>query len=250
MVNSDATLGEQLFDLAVGQAIPEVPAHRDGDQFIGEAKTAERRRGWSAGHPSNVPPRGSPNATLPPGILFNIGDRQTCRNSARNCPEHWSTQRAAEHGPNRESQHHLLLTVRGHSESAGPTIGQVAQHLCIRHNSAVELCDRTKQSGLVWRKTDVHDDRIVCNSCRRVTESRQAHLWKGVVALAVRAQRRSRREGYSDAHCELCERDAQPVVSRFVGGNFVVAAAHVLYEGVARGQCLSRPEAFQAAHRT
>lgn len=70
--------------------------------------------------------------------------------------EHRSAQRAAEHGLT-ASQHQLLLTVRGHHESAGPTIGQVAEYLLIRHNSAVELCDRTEQSGPLLRKTDAHD---------------------------------------------------------------------------------------------
>jgi hypothetical protein len=42
--------------------------------------------------------------------------------------------------------------------------------------------------------------------------------------------------GCSDADCELCERDAQPVVCGFVGGDFVVAAAQVLHESVPFGQ--------------
>ena len=39
--------------------------------------------------------------------------------------EHWSAEQAAEHGLT-PSQHQLLLSVRGHDEAAGPTIGQVA----------------------------------------------------------------------------------------------------------------------------
>lgn len=74
--------------------------------------------------------------------------------------EHWSTARAAEHGLT-ASQHQLLLAVRGHHEAAGPTISQVADYLLIRHNSAVELCDRTENAGLLRREPDARDHRVV-----------------------------------------------------------------------------------------
>jgi DNA-binding MarR family transcriptional regulator len=74
--------------------------------------------------------------------------------------EHWSAERAAEHGLT-ASQHQLLLAVRGHAEPAGPTIRQVADYLLIRHNSAVELIDRTAQSGLLTRVRDEQDHRVV-----------------------------------------------------------------------------------------
>lgn len=73
--------------------------------------------------------------------------------------EHWSAERAAEHGLT-ASQHQLLLAVRGHGEP-GPTIGEVAEYLLIRHNTAVELVDRTQQLGLLARYRDPADHRLV-----------------------------------------------------------------------------------------
>lgn len=74
--------------------------------------------------------------------------------------EWWSAERAAEHGLT-ASQHQLLLAVRGHGEPQGPTIGQVADYLLIRHHSAVELVDRTVSAGLVVRSRDEIDHRVV-----------------------------------------------------------------------------------------
>lgn len=58
------------------------------------------------------------------------------------------------------TQHQLLLAIRG-SKSAGPTIGEVADCLLIRHHSAVELVDRAEIAGLVQRRTDADDQRVV-----------------------------------------------------------------------------------------
>ena len=74
--------------------------------------------------------------------------------------EHWSAEQAAEHGLT-PSQHQLLLSIRGHDEAAGPTIGQVADYLMIRHNTAVELVDRTQELGLIERRRDQADHRVV-----------------------------------------------------------------------------------------
>jgi hypothetical protein len=43
VVDRDATFGEQLLDVAVGQAESQVPAHRHGDQFGWEAEPGELR---------------------------------------------------------------------------------------------------------------------------------------------------------------------------------------------------------------
>lgn len=59
------------------------------------------------------------------------------------------------------TQHQLLLAVRGHRGSSAPTIGEVAECLLIRHHSAVELVDRAEAAGLVRRRTDAHDQRVV-----------------------------------------------------------------------------------------
>jgi len=74
--------------------------------------------------------------------------------------EHWSAERAAEHGLT-ASQHQLLLAVRGHDGPDGPTISQVADYLLIRHHSAVELIDRSARAGLVERVPDADDRRAI-----------------------------------------------------------------------------------------
>jgi DNA-binding MarR family transcriptional regulator len=66
---------------------------------------------------------------------------------------HWSEQRAADAGL-APAQYQLLLAVRGHDGSSGPTIGEIANYLSVRHNSAVGLVDRTVAAGLVARATD------------------------------------------------------------------------------------------------
>lgn len=74
--------------------------------------------------------------------------------------EHWSAEQAAAAGLT-ASQHQLLLAVRGHEDAAGPTIGQVADYLLLRHNSTVELVDRAQQLGLLRRDRDPADHRVV-----------------------------------------------------------------------------------------
>jgi DNA-binding MarR family transcriptional regulator len=55
--------------------------------------------------------------------------------------------------------HQLLLVVRGHPSKQGPTIGDAANALHIRHHSAVELAQRADASGLVERTRDTTDHR-------------------------------------------------------------------------------------------
>ena len=59
------------------------------------------------------------------------------------------------------SQHQLLLAIRGHDDSRGPTIGEVADYLYLRHHSAVELAGRATEAGLVMRVSDETDARVV-----------------------------------------------------------------------------------------
>lgn len=66
--------------------------------------------------------------------------------------------RAAELTP---AQHQLLLAVRGHADPAGPTIGELAEYLVLRHHSVVELIDRAAKAGLVERVGDEADHRVV-----------------------------------------------------------------------------------------
>jgi len=55
----------------------------------------------------------------------------------------------------------LLLAIRGHADPRGPTIGDIAGYLLVRHHTAVELADRTQELGLVVRKRDRDDRRLV-----------------------------------------------------------------------------------------
>jgi DNA-binding MarR family transcriptional regulator len=77
--------------------------------------------------------------------------------------ERWSAEQAALQGLT-PSQHQLLLAIRGHTgpdAAAGPTIGQAADYLLIRHHSAVELIDRCACAGLIERTRDPDDRRVV-----------------------------------------------------------------------------------------
>ena len=72
----------------------------------------------------------------------------------------WS-ERAAQNAGLTPSLHQLLLVVRGHLDTPGPTIGQAAEELHIRHHSAVELAQRAESAGLVCRDRDAVDHRRV-----------------------------------------------------------------------------------------
>jgi DNA-binding MarR family transcriptional regulator len=74
--------------------------------------------------------------------------------------EQWSADRAAESGLT-ATQHQLLLAIRGHADVRGPTVGQAANYLFIRHNTAVELVNRTERAGLLARIQDPQDQRVV-----------------------------------------------------------------------------------------
>ena len=66
----------------------------------------------------------------------------------------WSEQQARAAGLT-PAQHQLLLAVRGHPDSRGPTVGEVAGYLLLRHHSVVGLVDRAEAAGLVTRRPDV-----------------------------------------------------------------------------------------------
>jgi len=72
----------------------------------------------------------------------------------------WSEQQAEAAGLT-PAQHQLLLTIRGHADPRGPTVGEVADYLLLRHHSAVGLVDRADAAGLVERVRDPEDHRVV-----------------------------------------------------------------------------------------
>lgn len=56
-------------------------------------------------------------------------------------------------------QHQLLLQVAGAPENAAVTIAYAADRLGLRHNSTVELVNRSAREGLLKRKSDPRDKR-------------------------------------------------------------------------------------------
>jgi DNA-binding MarR family transcriptional regulator len=92
----------------------------------------------------------------------------------------WSEEQAQSAGLT-PAQHQLLLATRGHPGTEPPTIGDLAEHLLLHHNSAVGLVDRAVQAGLVRRATDPSDHRVVRLSLtpkgrRHLEELSAAHL--------------------------------------------------------------------------
>jgi hypothetical protein len=53
----------------------------------------------------------------------------------------------------------LLLAVRGSTSEGGPTLGEVAEALLVKHHTATELVDRVQHLGLVDRIRDEVDAR-------------------------------------------------------------------------------------------
>ncbi|ORW88480.1 MarR family winged helix-turn-helix transcriptional regulator [Mycolicibacter terrae] len=74
--------------------------------------------------------------------------------------ERWSADQAQAAGLT-PAQHQLLLAVRGHGDSRGPTVGDVAEYLLLRHHSAGELIQRAEAAGLVTRVRDSEDQRVI-----------------------------------------------------------------------------------------
>ena len=65
----------------------------------------------------------------------------------------WSEEQARAAGLT-SAKHQLLLAIRGHADPSGPTVGEIADYLVLRHHSAVGLIDRAAADGLVKRNPD------------------------------------------------------------------------------------------------
>jgi DNA-binding MarR family transcriptional regulator len=92
----------------------------------------------------------------------------------------WSEQQAASAGLT-PAQHQLLLAIRGHPDPRGPTIGDVATHLLLRHHSAVGLVDRAETAGMVRRTQDAENAstvrlRLTDEGARRLATLSEQHL--------------------------------------------------------------------------
>ena len=63
----------------------------------------------------------------------------------------WSAEQAARVGFT-ATQHQMLLGIRAWPPLTGPTIGDIASFMFVRHHSAVELVNRAERAGLVVRE--------------------------------------------------------------------------------------------------
>ena len=104
----------------------------------------------------------------------------------------WSEQQAHDGGLT-PSLHQLLLVLRGHPTVPGPTIGQAAEALHIRHHSAVELAQRAEGAGLIRRERDPLDQRrlqleLTDRGRRQLETLTRAHLPR-IKALAGTLER-------------------------------------------------------------
>lgn len=73
-------------------------------------------------------------------------------------------------------QHQLLLQVAGAPEDATVTIAYAAARLGLKHNSAVELVDRSEREGLLVREVDPQDKRRILLCITRKGEDILNHL--------------------------------------------------------------------------
>jgi DNA-binding MarR family transcriptional regulator len=75
-------------------------------------------------------------------------------------------------------QHQALLAIRGFGSRL--TVGELAERLAIKPNSAVGLVDRMVEAGLVLRQTDAKDRRrveltLTTAASRKLAELSQSH---------------------------------------------------------------------------
>jgi DNA-binding MarR family transcriptional regulator len=71
------------------------------------------------------------------------------------------SQVAAEEAGLHNQQYQMLQCVGGMPEGIDPTIANVAARLLLKHNSTVELVDRTIEQGLMRRVEDADDHRRI-----------------------------------------------------------------------------------------
>ncbi|HZK51463.1 MAG TPA: helix-turn-helix domain-containing protein [Actinomycetota bacterium] len=104
----------------------------------------------------------------------------------------WSKAQAAKVGL-APSQHQLLLAIRGHqSGGEDPTIGEVADYLLIKPHSAAELVDRAVAEGLVERRPDNDDRRVVRLRLTRLGTSKLAAITSATLEELTRLSPRLR----------------------------------------------------------
>lgn len=73
-------------------------------------------------------------------------------------------------------QHQALLAIKGYPGREVISVGELAERLAIRHNSSVELIDRLAGQGLIERRHDAADRRLVLLALTPKAESLLATL--------------------------------------------------------------------------
>jgi DNA-binding MarR family transcriptional regulator len=76
-------------------------------------------------------------------------------------------------------QHQALLAIKAHTQKRTMAIGDLAQHLLLKHHSAVELVGRLQKAGLTKRQVDLEDRRRVLVSLTAAGEAVLASLSEG-----------------------------------------------------------------------
>lgn len=87
----------------------------------------------------------------------------------------WSEQTARAAGLEPQ-QHQLLLAVKGLPEGREPTIGAVAERLCVEHHTAVALVDKLEARDFLKRERSVDDRRKVLLTLRPAGAKKLAEL--------------------------------------------------------------------------
>ncbi len=92
----------------------------------------------------------------------------------------WSEEQARAAGLT-PAHHQLLLAIRGHPDRRGPTVGDVAGYLLLRHHSAVGLVDRAAAAGLIARSQDADNAsavrlRLTADGSRQLEALSELHL--------------------------------------------------------------------------
>src|SRR3954452_11831168 len=143
---------------------------RHTEQGAGKSsKHVRSRKKWAVRSPAFIPGRtGSTLAAggdicesgrMPDGSAPDFAALLAFRTSLRRF-NRWSEGQARAVGLT-HAQHQLLLAIKGHDDDRGPTIGDAAAYLLLRHHSAVELVNRAQAGGLVERCRDEADARVV-----------------------------------------------------------------------------------------
>lgn len=82
--------------------------------------------------------------------------------------------------------HQALLVIKGYGRGQPISVGDLAERLRIRHNTAVGLADRLSKNGLVIRSQDESDQRRVLLSLTSLAETHLAELSSAHIAELAR----------------------------------------------------------------